>query len=414
MFRWSARLDGQMGFCIFTLLYATANAAHAQDAFQVHVQAPANPSQWVVVSVPATLRSDGRIEVVADNGETLAAQVDRQEGKPAVTWLVEHLPANASRTYRVRAASPVGADKSTGVEVRPSDEGLDILLDNELFTRYLTNAGPKPYFWPVYGPTGKPMTRAFPMRSDVAGEAHDHEHHRSFWFTFDKVNENDFWSELPRAGKTVHLEFSKLTSGPVFGEFSSRVAWVGKDGQRVCEDVRRLRVYRATGARLFDFEIVVHASHGPLVFGDSKEGLFAFRVAESMKVDTPKGFPRGRLVNANGNQDKEAWGRRSAWCDYSGPIHGETLGISIFDHPGNLRHPTYWHARTYGLFAANPFGARHFTGDAKQDGSYRIEAGGQLRLRYRVLLHKGDAASAHVPETFTGFSMPPKITVSLN
>ena len=111
------------------------------------------------------------------------------------------------------------------------------------------------------------------------------------------------------------------------------------------------------------------------------------------------------MVNSNGAEgEKGVWGKRANWVDYDGKVNGEELGVAIFDHPQNLRHPTYWHARGYGLFAANPFGIKEFTRDPHQDGSYTLPAGGSLVLRYRVLIHHGDYRQAKVAQAYQDYA----------
>jgi hypothetical protein len=111
------------------------------------------------------------------------------------------------------------------------------------------------------------------------------------------------------------------------------------------------------------------------------------------------------MVNASGaSGEKGIWGKRSNWVDYYGRVAGEDVGLAMFDHPSNLRAPTYWHARAYGLLAANPFGVRPFTGDRRQDGRYTIPAGDSLILRYRVLIHHGNPSEAGVAEAYRQFA----------
>ena len=146
-------------------------------------------------------------------------------------------------------------------------------------------------------------------------------------------------------------------------------------------------------ARWIDFDIAIRATAGPVTFGDTKEGAFGLRVADAIRVDSR---PGGRIVNSEGQSDAAAWGKRAAWVDYSGPIDGQTVGIAVLNHPTSFRFPTHWHVRTYGLFAANPFGLRGFAGAKTLDGSYALSEGGTLVLRYRVILHRGDAAAAGI------------------
>jgi hypothetical protein len=151
--------------------------------------------------------------------------------------------------------------------------------------------------------------------------------------------------------------------------------------------------------RIIDCEYTIRASHGPVKIGDTKEGTFAIRVVKSLEP------PVGRMVNSGGaTGEKAIWGKRADWVDYYGDVAGESVGIAIFDDPGNLRHPTYWHARQYGLLAANPFGLREFLHDKQQDGSFVIPAGGSLTLRYRVLIHHGDFHEAGVADAYKQYA----------
>jgi hypothetical protein len=175
-------------------------------------------------------------------------------------------------------------------------------------------------------------------------------------------------------------------------------------GKKQMEDVRTLRFGADGDRRRIDFEITLMASAGAVTFGDTKEGTFGIRVADPLRVDAKLG---GRIVNSRGDVDAAAWGKRAEWVDYSGPLNGKVVGIAVLNHPSSFRYPTYWHVRTYGLFAANPFGVKDFTGDKTADGTYRLERGKSLTLRYRVLLHKGDAKIARVAEAFADYVKEP-------
>lgn len=142
--------------------------------------------------------------------------------------------------------------------------------------------------------------------------------------------------------------------------------------------------------RAIDFDVTLSAV-AKTVFGDTKEGTFAIRLRDELTEE--KGT--GRMTNAEGlSTMKQVWGKKSEWVDYAGTVEGHQVGIAIFDHPGNPSYPTWWHARDYGLFAANPFGEKDFTGDKSNNGSVTVDAGKSLRFRYRVLIHPGDTAAA--------------------
>jgi len=74
------------------------------------------------------------------------------------------------------------------------------------------------------------------------------------------------------------------------------------------------------------------------------------------------------------------------------------------DHPTSFRHPTHWHVRTYGLFAANPFGLKDFSGGKAEPGDHTLASGESLTFRYRVLLHTGDEKEGRVAEIFKAYS----------
>ncbi len=295
-------------------------------------------------------------------------------------------------------------------DVKQDAEGVTVTVDGKLMTRYLIKSGVKPIMWPLVGPTGKEMTRGYPMRDALPTEKADHPHQRSFWFTHGDVDGINFWAEpLKRGsgstqpgkqGEIVHREFVKVAGGKQ-AVIVTRNDWMGPDGKRVCEDRRAFTFDVSDKARWIDCDLAVKASDGPVKFVDTKEGSFGVRVAGTMNVDAKLG---GKIVNSEGQTDAGAWGKRAPWVDYYGPVQGEIVGIAIMNHPTSFRYPTYWHVRTYGLFTANPFGVRDFTGDKNADGTYTLPAGETMRLRYRVLLHVGDAKEGKVAESFQEYA----------
>jgi len=159
---------------------------------------------------------------------------------------------------------------------------------------------------------------------------------------------------------------------------------------------------------MMDFDITVTAGDKPVTFGDTKEGSMGVRVASSMDVTGGK----GHILNSQGDKDAATWSKRADWVDYWGPVAGKTVGIAMMDHPTSFRHPTYWHVRDYGLFAANPFGVHDFVkGAAEHAGDYTIPPGGTLVLRYRILLHEGDAQDARIADVAAAYANPPTVEV---
>jgi hypothetical protein len=302
-------------------------------------------------------------------------------------------------------AAADASSSSNGVQITKLDDRLHIEINGQLFTEYFFKDVPRPYCYPVMGPEDSPMTRNWPMKSPP-DEEHDHPHHRSLWYAHGDINGIDFWSEAKSYGKTVHQGFDEIKSGDV-GVVRSHNEWVGPDGKVVLTDNRTLRIYapKNPAERVFDFEITMHASNGDVVFGDTKEGTMAMRLNESMRLERKKKRAEGHIINSEGVKDGDTWGKRANWCDYYGPVNGKTVGVAIFDHPQNPRHPTWWHVRDYGLFAANPFGRHDFEKlSDKEAGNLKLPAGKDLTFRYRFYLHEGDEKHAKVAERYTEYA----------
>ena len=291
---------------------------------------------------------------------------------------------------------------SAQLTAEKSEEGVVVRIDGKPFTEYLTEVSGKPILWPIIGPTGKPMTRAYPMIEDIEGERHDHPHQASFWFTHGEINGSNFWAIRASndiLGTTRHREFRRIESGKT-ATIVSVNDWIGHDGTKVMEDERVIEFGTIGDSRYIDFTITLKATEGPVTFADTKEGTFGVRVAATMAVDSKLG---GKIVNSKGQIDRDAWGRPAAWVDYHGPVDNETVGIAILNHPSSFRFPTYWHVRGYGLFAANPFGLSDFPDTAKS-GEYTLEKGKEITLRYRVIFHRGTETDADIASLFDAYA----------
>jgi len=389
-------------------------APAAERTFTVAVSAGTCARLCEPVTVEAPVAGFPVRAELTEKGRHIPAQVWHRpsEGTARVTWIVRDLAAGQKRTHRLRLTKGPPPGES-GVRVSPQgDEQLAVDVGGRPFTVYHFGSDlPRPYCFPVLGVRGERVTRAYPMEKDVPGETTDHVHHRSFWVAFGNVNGTDFWAEGPASGRTVHRAFEAVEGGPVFGRIRSLNDWVAPDGEKLMEDVRELRVYDVGPfLRMLDFEITFRATDGPVTLGDTKEGLFALRVASTMDVK-PDGTG-GRIGNsAGGVNESQTWGKRADWCDYSGPVAGGVSGIAIMDHPANLRHPTWWFVRNYGLLACNPFGERAYTGNDQADGTYLIPAGQELTLRYRVVIHEGDATAGNIKALWESYATPPEVSV---
>lgn len=298
------------------------------------------------------------------------------------------------------------------VEVKELPDRVRIEIGGQLFTELRHGDAPHVFYYPLIGPGGVKMTRAWPME-EVAGEERDHVHHRSMWFSHGAVNGVDFWGEdasykgTPKhpVGKIVLDKVIEAKGGET-GVVTTSQKWTAPDGSVPLTSVQTLRVHdRPESERLFDFETTLTAGEKDATFGDTKEGTFGVRIAESMRLKQPKAPGAGRIVNSEGLRDDKVWGTHAKWVDMSGPIEGKTYGIAIFDHPSNLRHPTRWHARDYGLFAANPFCEVEMDkSQPKGAGDYVLPAGKSVTFKYRVLIHTGEPDVAKIEAAFAEFA----------
>lgn len=297
------------------------------------------------------------------------------------------------------------------MKVAPVKGRVQIFLDGDLYATYHSDFNGTPIVWPIYGPTGKKMTRDYPMTEGPESERQDHPHHRSLWFNHGDVNGRSFWHE----DSIVQTDMEVTCDGET-AVIETENEWVNEaTGKKLCKSARRYTFGELEGgARYIDFDVTVTALQDEVVFGDTKEGCFGVRVPGTMKVDAKSKNDQwgGTIVNRNGEKDKEAWGKRAAWVDYYGPVEGETLGVAILNHPESFRFPTWWHVRTYGLFAANPFGLSYFEG-GDEDGTLKLKKGDSFSLSYRVIFHEGDADQASIEERFQTYSkeekMPPTV-----
>ena len=341
----------------------------------------------------------------------LYAQVFSDQGKLYLATILKPSHAESDPTYSLEA-QPDLTSQPVGIEFRPSGSNLDVFINGKLFTTYRTDEPTKPYFWPLIGPTNVGFTRAYPLKPDVEGEDHDHPHHRSLWFTHGKVNGVDFWASDPNNkpgsnfGTIQESSRTIVASGPAVGILRTTDNWIGPDDKVVCEDERVVRFYNTANTRILDFDIALKAVNGPILLGDTKEGTFGLRLASSMDVTKKTG---GRITNAEGVNDDQTWGKASSWVDYTGPLQGKTVGVAILNHPNSFRYPTTWHVRTYGLFAANPFGWRDF--GLKESGDHILPANQILHFRYRLILHEGDTHSARIPNAFRNYATPPTLVL---
>lgn len=307
---------------------------------------------------------------------------------------------------------------------QPSKEGFSvsrdagqvtIQYDGKLVSRYhfRDEEARKPYLWPVIGPTGKPMTRAFPMKKTLLGEQKDHPHHRGVWFGHQGVAGSDTWLEaasqnlegdrqkkfLARLGSIVHTDFTEVSANENQAVIRASNDYLDSSGKQLMADQRSM-IFRMTDDNLvIDFDIKLMGKYGDVKLQDKKDAGLNVRVPTSMSLTDGK----GHIVNSVGDRDGETWSKEADWVDYHGQVDGDHLGIAFLNHPSSFRHPTRWHVREYGLFTANAFGPKSLDPTAAS-GTFILKNGESVELRHRIIFHKGDEQSAGIAEAYQSYA----------
>ncbi len=266
-----------------------------------------------------------------------------------------------------------------------------------LFTEYRFTGNRKPILYPVFAPGEVAITRHFPMQQGNAAEATDHPHHKSIWFAHGDVNGFDFWTEKAsirhHAIDTIQDQTLKVTND-----------WFGDAESVIAQDQTEISFQAGENWRWIDYRVTVQAKYGDLKFGDTKEGTFAVRTHPALRILNQDGQPQGRAFNSQGNQGAQVWGQPARWVHYRGTIEGAVYSITIMDHPTNLRHPTTWHAREYGLVAANPFGLSFFQKQPAGAGDFLLKQGQELGFRYGILIQRGEISVDQIQARFAQFT----------
>ncbi len=310
-------------------------------------------------------------------------------------------------TVTMAAAAPV--------ELKRSQHEIAVVIGGKPFTTYFFDpAIAKPYLMPLRTASGAVVTRAFPVRNDVSGgdpKADSFEpHQRPLYFGHGDIDGLDFWQE--EVFDKFYTDHGHQAYGHVVLKGTPEADTEGSSARirakftlndpanRVIGEEEQTFVFSGDDKlRIIDCEIVLRATAGPLDIGDTKEGTFAIRLAPELSK------PLGHMVNSEGGEGEKAiWGKAADWVDYSGMVAGKAGGVAIFDSPKSFRHPTTWHARAYGLFAANPFGLREFTSDPNKDGSWAVPEGKTVTFRYRVVIHEGDFAPEQIKQAYSEYA----------
>ena len=310
-------------------------------------------------------------------------------------WLVPSA-ASAESPHRIRL-------------VKTDAARLDIYAGEALVASYHYGIGlHKPILHPLRSPAGHRITRGFPMEFGIPGEQTDHWQHEGVFFTYRNVNGFDFWSKFPPArdrpgsGRIRHTGFTRVEGGEK-GVLGTTADWIAPTGQVLLKQDSRITIRAGPAWRTLDFQITLTARDEPITFGDIEEGLLAIRVASGLREDRT-----GRYLNAEGLELAEnVWGKRSPWMALRGTVQDEDLTLAILNHPRSTRYPTYWHARAYGLLAANPFGRADFEKGAPPL-NFSLAPGESALLLYRILIHSGHLTPSQLKENFTNYQQEPK------
>jgi len=274
------------------------------------------------------------------------------------------------------------------VQLIPHEDTVEVNIGDTNFATY--NFGekwPKPFLYPVKTETGKLLTRSL-----EAPDSKDHPHHKGVWCAIDEVNDIKFWAEKGKI-QTKSVEAVTAKGNPAVLKVTNH--WVNAEGEPVVIEVEKISIY---ADRVVTYDLTFTAGKDKVTWGDTKEGLFGIRVADTMRES--KG---GEIVNAEGlRTTKACWGKLSDWVDYTGEVGGEKAGVALFDHPENFRRSRY-HVRDYGLFTLSPFGTHSYTNGAEPANPLVQEPGMSFRLQYGLYFHPGDAAAGGVSEKYKAF-----------
>jgi hypothetical protein len=295
---------------------------------------------------------------------------------------------------------------STGhtVTLSQHQHSIDVAIDGKPFTTYITSGFSKPILYPIHNPSGTQMTRDWPVtEKGRKGEEHDHPHHKSLFIGHQGQNNVDFWHEGPKMGTVEHARVLDFRSGEDRALLRTFNIWKDASGKPVCTDTRELTFGLVNDAYYIDLELNMHASHGDLTFQEFKDGFVGLRTHPHLRL-TPK--PKagveevfGQAENSLGTTGKAIWGQRADWVHYFGKVEGKPAGFAFMAHNDNPRSPTWWHARDYGLVAANPFGPIK----NGAEGEMIIPEGQSLTLRYRFLFHDKPVEQANIKDQYQAY-----------
>ncbi len=323
-----------------------------------------------------------------------------------------------------------GNKKALSVKVaeNKAEQRIDVTVGGQPFTSYIYadkyETLKKPVLYPVRTAKGTEITRGYPL-NPRKGERNDHPHHAGYWLTYGDVNGIDFWgnsSAMPkeRAAELGHIKttsIKKIESGAGQGLLEVTADWLNNDDKPILKEDTKFIFHAADNRRCIDRITTLTAQDEVVHFNDTKEGMLGIRVAHELehpsdkpvKLSNDKGDIEivepdnqnvsGHYLNSEGIEGLDTWGKRAKWNTLYGKINGEDVAVAIFDHPDNVGYPTYWHSRGYGLFAANPFGAKTFT-KGEKEMNFTLEPGQSVTLKYRLVVIDGKPSKADIEKAW--------------
>jgi hypothetical protein len=295
---------------------------------------------------------------------------------------------------------------------KPADKKVEILVGGKPFTTYFYPSADvlkKAVLYPIRSAKGTVITRGWPL-DPRPNERIDHPHHVGMWLNYEDVNGHDFWNNSntppnPKAiyGTIVHTGIKQIKNGKMQGELTVTANWLDKDSNVMLEESTTY-IFSGNGNKRQIDRITTLTAKTDVTFKDVKDGMIAIRVARQLEQPSDKAevftdasgvatkVPvmdnsgvSGSYRTKEGTEGDAVWATRSAWCNLRGKMGDETINLVIVDHPKNVGYPTYWHARGYGLFAANPLGQAVFS-KGKETLNLKLKTGESTTFRYRVLI----------------------------
>ena len=307
------------------------------------------------------------------------------------------------------------AQKKETVQVikSPTENKIDILIGEKSFTSFLyPDSLEKPVLYPVHAANETIVTRGFPLNTQP-GDPTDHPHHIGIWFTYENVNGLDFWNNsyaIPKEKKHLYgwIRTDKIleTSGGEKGIISYHANWTDQQKNVLLEETTRLEFSGTEGRRIIDRTTVLTVDT-VVNFNDAKDGMYGMRLAHALQIPenkdkeykddkgnvtivkgTTDSIANGNYLTSEGKAGNDAWSTRGKWCKVYGKMGSDSISITIIDHPQNPNYPTFWHARGYGLFAANPLGEKIFT-NGKSSKNLQLRKGESVTFRFRIVIDDG-------------------------